>query len=101
MKAVGLFVLKSVGFSIIFWVVGGLLYFSLANIGQSRSADGNSANTAMTENYWSQAAETDALQEITKTQLAESGESLKKQAELLVRWEKIIERWERLPAKQP
>lgn len=100
MKAVGLFVLKSVGFSVLFWLIGGFMYFGFYSLNQRQQASSASdRNTAMTEKYWSQAEEADALQETTKQQLIQSADMLKKQAELLSRWEKVIEKWEQLPVK--
>ncbi len=100
MKTVGIFILKSVGFSVLLWMVGIAMFYSMNSFYQHSSvASGTNDNTAMMEKYWEQADETDSLQQETKAQLDLSTDILRKQAELLGRWEKVIEKWEQQSPK--
>ena len=109
MRSAAVLVLKSAVLSVIFCVIAAtalLLLFSFSNsITRSGPRAATAAQTQHTEwaalmkKSWAQAAELDAMQQSQKTQFAESAALLKKQAELLNRWDAVIQRWEKIPAK--
>ena len=96
MKAAGIFILKCVTFTVIFWS----LYFLDQAMGpgtspacstSSKQGDGQ----ALMQKYWEQVAQADKLQATYLQQQRQATAQLEKQGELLSRWEKVIERWER------
>jgi hypothetical protein len=110
MKTAGIFILKSVTFSLIFLTMSVLVLSVFYNFNNRVSASSSTATTniqaqqqndsaTLMQKYWSQAAESDKTLEIGKKQQTQIAAQLKKQDELLARWEKVIERWEKAPAK--
>ena len=110
MKSAAMFALKSAAFSVIFCVISAialLLLFSLSNRMSARGSGTPATTTQAQQNeyavllkkYLAQAAEADTIQESQNRQLIESAGLLKKQEELLNRWDMVIQRWEKIPAK--
>jgi len=89
MKAVGIFVIKSVVFTLIFWL---LWLYILRPI---TSTDQQNDNDALTKKYWEQAIRVDQLMDTSEKQAEQAASSIQKQEELLSRWEKVIENWEK------
>lgn len=95
-KSAGLFLLKCVVFTLVFWV---LWMFAIRPITSSsnNSTSSNSSDAQqeqMMKKYWEQIHESDRLQAEQAKQQVESEKQLKMQAELLQRFETVIQRWE-------
>lgn len=102
MKGAGLFVVKSAVFSIIFLTVSVIIlgiFYSFRDRGAASvtatPVAQESNNDSLLEKYWAQAEEADKLLEMSRREHAEAAEQLKKQEELLARWQKVIEHWEK------
>jgi hypothetical protein len=101
MKAVGLFILKSIAFTIIFWSLWLYVLRPISSNSSAQTSDGKSGQTqqndsdALMKKYWEQVARADQIQAKTIEEQQQAEVSLAKQDELLSRWEKVIEKWER------
>jgi len=101
MKGAGLFVVKSAVFSAIFLTMSVLIldaFNSFRDPGASSEtgvAVAEESSDGLTEKYWAQAEEADKLLEMSRRQHADATAQLKKQEELLARWQKVIEHWEK------
>lgn len=100
-KQIGLFIAKSLSFSLIFFVAW-IVFFRPVNTYLNERASGqtscnsqqNESNALMLK-YWEQAEKADQLQQAIEDQQAQAARALKKQDEILSRWEKVIEKWEK------
>jgi hypothetical protein len=111
MKAAGVFILKSITFSIIFLTISVVIlsvFYNFRDRAQTPSPSNtavapdqeqNDSSSALMKKYWLQVEEADRLYEMGRKQQTQAAEQLKKQDELLARWQKVIERWEKVPAK--
>jgi hypothetical protein len=94
-KAALRFVVRCIVFTVIFWTVW---LFALRPIfyGPSDAKDKATQiqDDALRQRYWDQAQRADELQEKYEGQTNQAAATLKKQDELLSRWEKVIQRWE-------
>jgi len=62
---------------------------------QAQSENRQDDSAALMRKYWEQAAEAEKLQSNYLQQQNQAEASLKKQDELLSRWERVIEKWEK------
>lgn len=100
-KQIGLFIAKSLAFSLIFFVAW-IVFFRPVNAylneratsQDSCNSQGNDSNALM-KKYWEQAAQADELQASYLEQQSRATAALEKQEQLLSRWEKVIHHWEK------
>jgi hypothetical protein len=100
-EQIGLFIGKCFLFSLIFFA-SWLLFFRPANnylneraASQTASKSQDNDSDALMKKYWEQADRADRLQKVYEDQQAQAARTLKKQDELLSRWEKVIQKWEK------
>lgn len=100
-KQIGLFIAKSLSFSLIFFVAWVVFFRPVNAYLNERASSQSSCNSqdndsnALMKKYWEQAERADQLQQSIENQQAQAAEALKRQDQLLSRWEKVIEKWEK------
>lgn len=100
-KQIGLFIAKSLSFSLIFFVAW-IVFFRPVNAYLNERASSQSScnsqdndSNALMKKYWEQAAQADELQASYLEQQRRATAALEKQEQLLSRWEKVIQHWEK------
>jgi hypothetical protein len=92
LKAAGIFIVKCLVFSIIFW---SLWYVAFRPGSGNPSGSQQNDSAALMKKYWEQVAQSEKLQGTYLEQQRRATIQLEKQDELLSRWEKVIQKWEK------
>ena|SRR5215831_922542 len=93
------FIVKAVVFTLIFWGVWLLVIRPLSYAASDQSQAEKASDDAYRSRLFQQLKEAEELQAQYRTQLQSATASVKRQQELLDRWEKVIEQWERSAPK--